>query len=260
MRCEYHRHNGPGRCPICQQNLRNRIDEVKKKRWAGVDWGKGDDQSVVTTHFAPLSADKCRAWSEKIREVAVRNLNEALAGKNWTREATDMTAPTQQQLKDPKWWDREAPEGATHVIFGDFRRWLMYDHGIWRFWEGGWWSRPSVKPAGKILTRPAKPEPKEWDGEPDAYMCPAGCGCLWRDNGDDTMSLYGPRSQSCDVCEPLPLNRLVPVKKLRTQAEREREELAGVLTNFFFDDVSETLKPEDIADAVIAAGWRKADS
>lgn len=44
-----------------------------------------------------------------------------------------------------------------------------------------------------------------------AYACPAGCGCLWRDNGDETMSLYGPNSKSCDVCEFLGLEDLIPV-------------------------------------------------
>lgn len=50
--------------------------------------------------------------------------------------------------------------------------------------------------------------------EPEAYMCPAGCGCLWRDNKDGSMSLYGSKSQSCDVCEYLPLGELEPVVRL----------------------------------------------
>jgi hypothetical protein len=44
-----------------------------------------------------------------------------------------------------------------------------------------------------------------------AYMCPNGCGCLWRDNKDETMSLYGPNSKSCAVCEFLPLDKLTPL-------------------------------------------------
>ncbi len=43
------------------------------------------------------------------------------------------------------------------------------------------------------------------------YMCPTGCGCLWKDNRDETMSLFGPNSKSCDVCESLSLNELVPL-------------------------------------------------
>lgn len=48
---------------------------------------------------------------------------------------------------------------------------------------------------------------------PDLTMCPAGCGCLWRDNGDGTMSLFGPNSRSCSVCEPLAWDRLVPLHR-----------------------------------------------
>lgn len=44
-----------------------------------------------------------------------------------------------------------------------------------------------------------------------AYLCPAGCGCTWRDNGDGSMSLYGPSSRSCAACETMPLSKLLPV-------------------------------------------------
>jgi hypothetical protein len=46
---------------------------------------------------------------------------------------------------------------------------------------------------------------------PVAYACPSRCGCIWRDNEDGTMSLFGPNSKSCLVCEFLPLTRLVPL-------------------------------------------------
>ena len=39
-------------------------------------------------------------------------------------------------------------------------------------------------------------------------MCPNGCGCLWRNNEDGTMSLYGTNSKSCEVCEFLPWDKL----------------------------------------------------
>jgi hypothetical protein len=53
--------------------------------------------------------------------------------------------------------------------------------------------------------------PEGGRGETVAYMCPSNCGCLWRDNGDGTMSLFGPNSKSCLTCEFLPLSRLVPL-------------------------------------------------
>ena len=47
--------------------------------------------------------------------------------------------------------------------------------------------------------------------EPVAYLCPAGCGCTWRDNKDGSMSLFGHNSRSCATCEHLPLSGLIPV-------------------------------------------------
>ena len=48
-------------------------------------------------------------------------------------------------------------------------------------------------------------------GWEEHYVCPAGCGCKWRDNKDGTMSLYDGDQQSCDVCEKLPLGELTKV-------------------------------------------------
>lgn len=47
---------------------------------------------------------------------------------------------------------------------------------------------------------------------PYAYACPAKCGCLWRDNKDNTLSLFGFKSNSCAVCEPMgPDTGLIPL-------------------------------------------------
>jgi hypothetical protein len=43
------------------------------------------------------------------------------------------------------------------------------------------------------------------------YECPAGCGCLWRDNGDGTMSLLNGGQKSCAQCESMPLASLNPL-------------------------------------------------
>lgn len=51
--------------------------------------------------------------------------------------------------------------------------------------------------------------------------CPDKCGCLWRNNCDGTMSLYGKNSKSCDVCEKLPWSGLVPLVTPRNGAESE---------------------------------------
>jgi len=46
---------------------------------------------------------------------------------------------------------------------------------------------------------------------PYAYACPRGCGCIWRDNEDGTISLFGPNSKSCAICEVMALKDLLPV-------------------------------------------------
>lgn len=124
------------------------------------------------------------------------------------------------------------PDGATHYLVGSnspWRKWegsreFLFDdhHDIWRQCITSW-SVHKWRSEGKTLISRPSPAAPEWDGDPDAYMCPAGCGCLWRDNHNGTMSLYGPNSESCDVCEPLPLNQLVPVKAVKTQEESEWE-------------------------------------
>ena len=47
--------------------------------------------------------------------------------------------------------------------------------------------------------------------KPHVYICPEGCGCLWRDNTDGTMSLFNGNQKSCEVCEYLPLDKLTPL-------------------------------------------------
>lgn len=88
-----------------------------------------------------------------------------------------MNTPTEAQLNDPKWWDENAPEGATHVA------WL--NHG-WTWWKPGekkcgmlWhrrfseWQERYDESIAKHR-RPTRPEPQEWDGE---GLPPIGCEC-----------------------------------------------------------------------------------
>jgi hypothetical protein len=52
--------------------------------------------------------------------------------------------------------------------------------------------------------------------QPYAYVCPVGCGCMWRDNHDGTMSLFDGNQTSCKQeggCEWMPLKELAPLYK-----------------------------------------------
>ena len=188
-------------------------------------------------------------------------------------EAIEMKGPTEQQLRDPKWWDENAPEGATH-FFPPSGDWYKNSEPNLQCWAAsmGFWVQagfPDRLEDRLAVQRPTTPPAPDWekgqepgriaperDGEkPDAYMCPAGCGCLWRDNGDDTMSLYGPKSQSCDVCEMEPLKNLIPVKKLLTKEQRDRNSLTETIA-----EASRLgLNKHGISNMVWAAGWRKED-
>lgn len=69
-----------------------------------------------------------------------------------------------------------------------------------------------VQPEFPVLATRAVPAAPE-DALPSvgimaAYLCPAGCGCVWRDNRDGSMSLMSGQEKSCGVCEFLPLAKL----------------------------------------------------
>lgn len=58
---------------------------------------------------------------------------------------------------------------------------------------------------GREKQQPVQPllSDEQMETEYKYATCPAGCGCLWRDNRDGTMSLAGRNSHSCDACEPM---------------------------------------------------------
>lgn len=170
-----------------------------------------------------------------------------------------MTDIDLERLKvDREYWDIVTPKGSeyycppndTYYMFCPLTgmKWRQCAPGCY-----SWEDRDPVYqvPPNSIPRPPKRAQEVERDGDADAYMCPAGCGCLWRDNGDDTMSLYGPRSQSCDVCEPLPLDRMVPVKTLRTPEQRLRDEMEETLKRWH------GCKVEVIAGVLLDNGWTK---
>lgn len=87
-----------------------------------------------------------------------------------------MTHPTTEQLNDPKWWDENAPKGATHLIDGEFTMWtpsrdeLIWREETWRqqglgsfsledYRSGCMWdvvSRPTTAPCENVSTANAR--------------------------------------------------------------------------------------------------------
>lgn len=46
--------------------------------------------------------------------------------------------------------------------------------------------------------------------KPAYGLCPVGCGCVWRDNFDGSMSL-GINQRSCNTCERMSMSMLIPL-------------------------------------------------
>ena len=79
------------------------------------------------------------------------------------------------------------------------------------------------------------------------YACPNNCGCLWINNNDGTMSLFGKNSRSCEICESLPLSKLIPLHNAREQLT-----LNDIRTKFLTKD-------EDICGYSFIEGFKKAE-
>lgn len=88
------------------------------------------------------------------------------------------------------------------------------------FSDGAYWMRRNLVNREFVEPRPVEPSAAAYASRRNpprhgmqfvALMCPAKCGCVWRDNHDGTMSLFGPNSKPCDVCEQAAIDDLIPV-------------------------------------------------
>lgn len=124
-------------------------------------------------------------------------------------------------------WSK-APEGATHyrapggMYCGGFYKrepdgqWFFFVDAQWEFLE-----KPEENAAHPLIPRPAKPEPKEWEESIVDRIGELGnqvhnLGCNWQ-NDEDISEELGKIS--------VQLWELQKQAHIRTQAEREREEL-----------------------------------
>ena len=95
---------------------------------------------------------------------------------------------TQTQLKDPKWWDENAPSGAEALL--DFNHWVKWVHGEEFWWTvndpcwvsqaGGSWSAERYKGEPETFTlyeRPVVSEQKEKEWIPGVTLPPVGTKC-----------------------------------------------------------------------------------
>lgn len=106
-------------------------------------------------------------------------------GIGWTKakkkesEAGQMKAPTQQQLNDPKWWDENVHPEVERIYVGEHCLYEMKLIGEPKYLsDRGWSSFMGNTDARRYwnygVSRPTKPELKEWDGE---GLPPVGVEC-----------------------------------------------------------------------------------
>ena len=95
---------------------------------------------------------------------------------------------TQTQLKDPTWWDENAPSGAEALL--DFNQWVKWVHGEEFWWvvdypywvsqAGSSWSAERYKGKPETFTlyeRPVVAEQKEKEWIPGVTPPPVGTKC-----------------------------------------------------------------------------------
>jgi len=159
-------------------------------------------------------------------------------------------------------WSK-APAGTTHyraaggMYYGGFYRheangdWFFFVDGSWEFMGA-----PDESEAHPLIPRPTKPEPKEWDGEGNPVI---GSWVEGMRNGKDWIECFyiGPDEKGNrwfktfktidSETEFSVFSSTMRLRPIRTQAEREREELARFLqTRLLRNDC------RDLADAILS--------
>lgn len=166
-------------------------------------------------------------------------------------------APTQQQLNDPVWWDENVNSEYRYCAVKDGKLAGFSREAVWTD-DFTYIPRPKSHPNDTQPSGSESQMPVEWDG---GGLPPVG----WK--GEVKGSLDG-----CEIVAEWRGGRVYyneftenfgwtdsgrVFQPIRTQAEREREDLTEFLRSF--DKQRSIAWCEDAADAIIAAGWRKGE-
>lgn len=208
------------------------------------------------------------AMKVSFSEGESRLIVEQITGKSPMKE------PTEQQLKDPKWWDENAPEGATH-FWEPSSDWYRVDSDgtTYAFYDNQWRVPCHGFRLGKerIHQRPEKPASPEWDGKTFPVPIGATCRCTFAVERHDRWHkgrcvFHGidPEGRGYMVIDTgayqACFRSLDHVRTIRTQAEREvevlQEDLLGILPfcEYTDDQISEMAK------ILHTQGYRKPDA
>lgn len=160
------------------------------------------------------------------------------------------------------WLECGAPEDATHALDTEKRlHWEKWEDGIiWVYRPGGWAKHNKITAAlFERIPRPQAPEAEWVDGLP-----PIGWHgeCTWGTKVDWCECVMLPykwaavnMSQRGQGWELRPIDGY-EFRQLKPKAQRDREELVDIVCGQGFLSKDGNVSWE-IADAIIAAGWRK---
>lgn len=239
--CNKHGPYGGTRCTLCDKEHAETLQmiwDATMPQFVGIDWGKG---------------------------------------KSWTGATTIMTAPTEEQLRDFDFWTREAPARATHCArfpSGEIEWQKRSPDRFPQRWSERrmLWEDAGHAATGKLFARPAKPEPKGWDGE---GLPPVGCECevkAWAASWFGcTVLAHDGQIAVCRMGDDYPNGSYegfvdVEFRPLRTQAERDAERDRFELARDLLDDLSALdinvsgKTATALAVSFMNRGWRKGDS
>lgn len=180
------------------------------------DWPEG---------FGPFKAGGWWVWHRSDispPEASVKQWKtQAEARADAFREASHKPAPTPETLSNPGEVATEVLSEAVATVARQKKALLAYaehhghDHLFYentRLREALADERERTAGLRTYINASEFPRPPDW-------RCRT-CGCLWRDNGDDTVSLFDVSQKSCDACE----HQSTPTACVRLSQETERTE------------------------------------
>jgi hypothetical protein len=178
-----------------------------------------------------------------------------------------MTIDLKRLAVDLDYWDEVAPDGATHFMYSEkFVKWV--DGVEWAFYASSgrewkkthcnWMLKQYLNNATFVLGKPSKVAAPEWDG---TGLPPVGCECEVKgavENWCKCEIVAHHKGRAVFFCDhwahesdydALPASHFRPI---RSQAERERKELATFLEDCHLE-MGSYWCPEKEADYILSS-------
>jgi hypothetical protein len=204
-----------------------------------------------------MSVVKPQSFLSRVCAVHVHSVKPTLL-----TEIGDMKIDIERLKVDADYWNELAPEGSTHLCLRGDPMWYR-SGAFWSNYCKGWKESGSLIrqeiSLDQMVKRPAKPAAPEWDGEGlpavgTRVICLTCSG--WSANATIVhVTITGIAIAEIDDGSVYHSSCAEKFRPIRSQAEREREDLAEILGTC----VNMRTTFGDMADIIIAAGWKKAE-